>query len=405
MYRKRRGFKRDSNREYKSIRHRKFIVEKDLGDEEVLECPEFVHGGKCDNFKHCPFFHERVECENWIELGECELKRAGRCKLSHRQYWAEKRTRRDQKKRKNEASQKPARHRQLPRNPGRSRPRPTETHRGPQPKDIVNNLLSIVSKKEIHIKQIADYYFKSFGYSLHNHFDMFGVESIFGLVNKVADIEVLADNFLRVRRQSHFNKYQTTVKMAEFFARDLQLQRTSLEDPVINDRNLRGVNSYDEHERSLQRTRQPKKRKYKKTSTKEERMYGIPATKRESEGRKSRKHRVDNREYSDNNREHRDKNREYSDNNREHRDKNREYSDNNREHRDKNRVNDSRAYNRDESRNYRAEKGNDGHSGGRSRRKRSRTKSPRRKKKRKNTSNGPLSNVRKCGKWLITNGG
>jgi len=356
---------------------RKFVVEKDSkpaqDDEEVLECPDFVHKGKCDNFKSCPFFHEQIECENWIELGECARYGSGACKLKHRQYWVDKRTRRNDRKRKHETpSRPPVRQRQPPsrsynsgksrhdsrvesrhesRNESRHESRNKKRHesrressrskkyKGPEPKDIVNNLLSIVSNQEIHVEQVANTYFKAFGSGLHSHFHLFGVESIFGLVNKIADIEVLPDNFLRVRATSQLKKHQSSMK-----TRDTSLQQKRFNDSV-NDRNR---TSYKDNERS----RPHKRRKHSQDK------FGIPANYQKPDKRSSNA--VDNRSYK--NYEIRDGYRRYDDEKR-----------------------DSRGSRKDERRSRK--------------RSRSESRGTRREKKRKETSN--LGFVKTVGKWRI----
>merc|ERR1740123_1515510 len=59
-----------------------------LGDlEDVDECEKFITEGSCDRFRTCPHFHPEVECDVWVEYGNCKKKEAGRCPLQHRSRW------------------------------------------------------------------------------------------------------------------------------------------------------------------------------------------------------------------------------------------------------------------------------------------------------------------------------
>jgi len=52
--------------------------------EEILECPNFHAKGFCNRFRDCRYFHDGVECEKWIEEGQCENEE---CFLYHRSLW------------------------------------------------------------------------------------------------------------------------------------------------------------------------------------------------------------------------------------------------------------------------------------------------------------------------------
>merc|ERR1712130_90190 len=61
---------------------------KDENEEQISECPDWINRQICDSFRSCPYFHDGVECDTWVEYGKCPEKDAGKCKeYHHRSIW------------------------------------------------------------------------------------------------------------------------------------------------------------------------------------------------------------------------------------------------------------------------------------------------------------------------------
>ena len=59
-------------------------------EEQISECPDWINKQVCDSFRSCPYFHEGVECDTWVEYGKCPDKEAGNCKMyHHRSIWVQ----------------------------------------------------------------------------------------------------------------------------------------------------------------------------------------------------------------------------------------------------------------------------------------------------------------------------
>merc|ERR1712228_911193 len=61
-----------------------------LNEEQISECPDWINLQVCDSFKSCPYFHDGVECNTWVEYGKCDEKdnEDSQCKnMHHRSIW------------------------------------------------------------------------------------------------------------------------------------------------------------------------------------------------------------------------------------------------------------------------------------------------------------------------------
>eukprot|EP01083_Nonionella_stella_P221634 791628_1 len=57
-------------------------------EEQITECPDWINKQVCDSFRTCPYFHDGVECDTWVEYGKCPEKDNGQCKdFHHRSIW------------------------------------------------------------------------------------------------------------------------------------------------------------------------------------------------------------------------------------------------------------------------------------------------------------------------------
>merc|ERR1712217_490954 len=67
-------------------------------EEQISECPDWINKQVCDSFRTCPYFHDGVECDTWVEYGTCPEKEKGGCKLfHHRSIWIEKNNKKKEK--------------------------------------------------------------------------------------------------------------------------------------------------------------------------------------------------------------------------------------------------------------------------------------------------------------------
>jgi len=158
--------------------------------EDVDECEKFITEGSCDRFRTCPYFHPEVECDIWVEYGDCKKKEAGRCPLQHRSRW-----------------KKPASMQTCV-------PAPTPTPQTQPPKqssssgrqsfrivteDVLNKLRVVIHRETVPLEELASRYQK-----MHGEILLGGISSVTEMEELIQtlhrDFEIIVDGYRKCVR-------------------------------------------------------------------------------------------------------------------------------------------------------------------------------------------------------------